>query len=44
MKLILVVVSAAIHRFVGLGADDDLFEISRSAGYLIELRTHFVIH
>lgn len=30
MKLILAVVTAAIHRNIGLGADDDLFETSRS--------------
>ena len=30
MKLILAVVTAAIHRDIGLGADDDLFETSRS--------------
>ena len=34
MKLILGVVSAAIHRYVGLGADDDLFETSRSGRWL----------
>ena len=35
MKLILAVVTAAIHRNIGLGADDDLFETSRSGPQLL---------
>ena len=35
MKLILAVVTAAIHRNIVLGADDDLFETSRSGPQLL---------